>query len=55
MGRYAKLPEKITLSGWLVDKFMEIYGIITIFGQFGYKKRSLSGLNSGNEVPKNIS
>lgn len=29
-GRYAEISQKITISGWLADKFIEIYAIITI-------------------------
>ncbi len=44
-GRYAKFL-KNHLSGWLVDKFMEIYAIIAVDRQFGYKRGNLPGLNS---------
>jgi hypothetical protein len=37
MGRYAKISGKITVSGGLVHKFIEIYAIIAADRQFGYK------------------
>jgi hypothetical protein len=51
-GRYAKISEKITISGSLADKFMEICAIVSLERQFGYKRGNLSGLNSGRDVSK---
>ena len=51
-GRYAIIFEKNPLSGWWVDKFMEIYAIIAGDRQFGYKRGKLSGLTSVREIPK---
>ena len=54
MGRYAKISEKITISGGLVDKFMEIYAIMPVDRQFGYKRGNVPGLTSVREVPKTV-
>jgi hypothetical protein len=44
-GRYAKIYEKFIIPGRFIDKFMEIYAIIAIQRQFGYKRGSLLRLN----------
>ena len=54
MGRYAKISEKITISGGLVDKFLKICPILPPTRQFGYKRRIVSGLTSVSEVPKTV-
>jgi hypothetical protein len=38
--------EKFALSSLLVNKFTEIYATIDVNGQLGYKRGSLSRLNS---------
>jgi len=35
---YGKISENITIHSALVDKFKEIYDIITVVRQFGYKR-----------------
>lgn len=54
MGRFAKISEKIGISGGLVDKFIKIYAIIAVDSQFGYKKGNLPGLTSVRDVPKTV-
>jgi hypothetical protein len=54
IGRYAKISEKFTLSGGLVDKFLEIYAIPAVDRQFGYKRGNVSGLTSVREAPKTV-
>jgi hypothetical protein len=49
-----KFLKKITMSGGLVDKIMEIYAIITVAIQFGYKKGCFSGLNSRRGLHKTV-
>jgi hypothetical protein len=50
--RYAKIPEKYPLSGFLVDKFREIYGSIPSLKGIGFKNRNFGGFFPGNVVPK---
>jgi hypothetical protein len=38
--------EKFSISSLLVNKFTEIYATIDVNGQLGYKRGSLSRLNS---------
>jgi hypothetical protein len=38
----------------LVDKFMEIYAIIAVDRQFGYKRGNVPGLTSAREAPKTV-
>jgi hypothetical protein len=52
-GRYAKISE-ITISSWLFEKFMEIYAIMAVDRQFGYKRGCFSGLNSGRGLHKTV-
>jgi hypothetical protein len=47
-----QIREEIALSGRLVDKFMEIYAIIAIDRQCGYRRSNLPGLTSVREVAK---
>jgi hypothetical protein len=40
------------MPSWWVDKFIEIYAIITAARHFGYKRGTLSGLTSLRGVAK---
>jgi hypothetical protein len=43
------------MSGFWVDKFIEICAIIAVDRQFGYKIGNVPGMNSVGEVPKTVS
>jgi hypothetical protein len=53
MGRYSKIFDKIYISGWLADKFFEIYAIFNVVRQFGCRG-NFAGLNSLSGLPKNV-
>jgi hypothetical protein len=50
---YAKISEKITISGGLVDKIIEIYAIIAVARKFGSKRGCFSGLKAGRRALQN--
>jgi len=54
MGRYAQISEKVTIFSGLVGKFMEIYAIIAVDRQFGFKRGNVPGLTPVREVPKTV-
>jgi hypothetical protein len=53
MGRFAKIFEKIPLSGFLVDKFMENYAIIAVAERNRLQEQKLLGIFPGPRGPKN--
>jgi hypothetical protein len=54
MGRYVKILEQIYISGWLANKFMEVYATIIFYRQFRYKRRNLLGLTSVRDASKTV-
>jgi hypothetical protein len=52
-GRYAKIYEKILLSDFSVDKFMEFYATMPSLKGSGLKNRNLKGFFPSEKVPKN--
>jgi hypothetical protein len=54
MGRHAKISENISISGGLVKKFIEIYAIVAVDRQFGFKRGNVPGLTSVSEFPQNV-
>jgi hypothetical protein len=53
-GQVVKIFEKLPLSGWWVDNSMEIYAIIAVIRQSGYKRGCFSRLNSGKWLHKTV-
>jgi hypothetical protein len=43
MGSYAKISEKITISSWWFDKFMENYGVIVSHDSVAAKEDASRG------------
>jgi len=51
---YAEIYEKIFLSDFLVDKFMEFYATMPSLRGSGFKDRNVGGFFPSEKVPKNI-